>query len=331
MPLRLLSRKGKQPAAIAAADIAKRTKPPEVYVPADAIALESDELRRFVQLGRFGVVAANPDRWRGHREVRAALQAANEAIDADFALVPEGCAAVPLTVNDTPGMPERETETQPFLLARHAVTNGEFQNFVDSGAYDDLDLWPEDIWPHLIDFRDLTDQPAPRFWRNGRHNKRRSDHPVVGICFYEAQAYSAWAGYRLCTEEEWQVAASWRIRSSAYVLRRYPWGDALDTARCNIWGSGVATTMPVDTYENGAAPNGVRQLVGNVWEWTDSEFDITDEEERPIVGDMVMMSVRGGAFDTYFPSQATSCFRTGVASLIRAHNVGFRCALDLRE
>lgn len=332
MPLRLLSRKSKQPAALADAVITRPVTPAQAeYLPAATIALESDELRRYVQLGRFGMVAAHPDRWRGHAEIRAALQAANEAIDSDFALVPEGSAAIPLTIDDAPGMPERDVATEPYLLAKFAVTHGEFQNFVDAGAYQDLDLWPEDIWPHLIDFRDLTDQPGPRFWKNGRHNQRLADHPVVGICFYEAQAYANWAGYRLPTEEEWQVAASWRIQSSAYILRRYPWGDALDTSRCNIWGSGVGATRPVDEYETGAAPNGVRQLVGNVWEWTQSDFDVTDADGRPVVGDMIMKSIRGGAFDTYFPSQATSCFRTGLASLIRAHNVGFRCALDIRE
>jgi len=330
MPLKLLSRKGKASAAAAETAALKKTKPqPEEYLPAETIALESDELRRFVQLGRFGYVAANPDRWRGHAEIRAALHAAHEALDNDYALVPEGCAAIPLTIHDAPGNEERDTDTAAFLLAKHAVTNGEFQNFVDGGGYSDLDLWPEDIWPHLIDFKDLTDQPGPRFWRNGRHNKKRADHPVVGLCYFEAQAYATWAGYRLPTEEEWQVAASWRIQSSAYILRRYPWGDALDTARCNIWGSGKSSTMPVESYEGGAAPNGVRQLVGNVWEWTASDFDVTDEEGRPIVGDMIMKSIRGGAYDTYFPSQATSCFRTGLASLVRAHNVGFRCALDM--
>jgi iron(II)-dependent oxidoreductase len=329
MPLRLLSRKGKRPATLAESAVATPPAPAPEYVPAEPIALESDELRRFVQLGRYGLIVAHPDRWRGHAEIRSALHAAHEAVDAIFALVPEGCAAIPLTINDAPGNPERDTETTAFLLARHAVTNAQFQSFVDGGGYEDLDLWPEDIWPHLIDFKDLTDQPGPRFWREGRHNQREANHPVVGICHFEACAYAQWAGYRLPTEEEWQVAASWRIQSSAYILRRYPWGDALDTARCNIWGSGIGNTQPVDAYETGAAPNGVRQLVGNVWEWTASDFDITDEQHRPVVGDMVMKSIRGGAFDTYFPSQATSCFRTGLASLVRAHNSGFRCALDL--
>jgi iron(II)-dependent oxidoreductase len=222
-------------------------------------------------------------------------------------------------------------DVEPFLMARHPITHAQFQKFVDYGAYEELDLWPKDIWPHLIDFKDLTGQPGPRFWRRGRHDRRLADHPVVGVCYYEAMAYAAWAGYRLPTEAEWQMAASWRIRSEAHVLRRYPWGDALDTTRCNIWSSGIRSTVPVSTYETGAAPNGVLQLCGNVWEWTNSEFDVTDRNGRPIIGDMLMKSVRGGAFDTYFASQATSFFRTGLAALARVHNTGFRCAMNVDD
>ena len=73
-------------------------------------------------------------------------------------------------------------------------------------------------------------------------------------------------------------------------------------------------------YESGAAPNGVLQLIGNVWEWTFSDYQVEDECGRTVVGDMLMKEVRGGAFDTYFAAQATSCFRTGLASLVRAHD-----------
>ncbi len=152
---------------------------------------------------------------------------------------------------------------------------------------------------------------------------------MTGVCYYEAAAYARWSGYRLPTEAEWQMAASWRIRSPADVLRRYPWGDALDVRCCNIWATGVGVTVPVTAYEAGAAPNGVLQLVGNVWEWTSSDFQITDDEGHTLVGDMLMKSIRGGAYDTYFPAQAASSFRTGMASLNRMHNTGFRCALDL--
>ena len=190
-------------------------------------------------------------------------------------------------------------------------------------------MWTEDIWPHLIEFKDQTGSHGPRFWRDGRHDRRITDHPVVGISYYEAEAYARWAGYRLPTSAEWQMAANWRIRSSAHVLRRYPWGDAFDTRKCNLWASNVGHTVPVQAYEEGAAPNGVLQLIGNAWEWTDGDYEVQDDAHRVVVGDMVLKEIRGGAFDTYFPAQATSSFRTGLASLRRMHNVGFRCVVDL--
>ena len=242
--------------------------------------------------------------------------------------MPEGFVSLPQTVNDVPGCPEQDFDTTPFLMGKHTVTNAQFQNFVDAGGYANLEFWPRDVWPHLIDFKDLTDHPGPRFWEHGRHDRRLADHPVVGVCYHEAIAYAQWAGVRLPNEIEWQMAASWRIRSAAQVLRRYPWGDALDIRRCNIWASNIGHTLPVTDFPDGAAPNGVLQLVGNVWEWTDSDFSVVDAMGRPVVGDMYMKPIRGGAFDTYFPSQATSFFRTGLGVLFRVHNVGFRCAMD---
>lgn len=303
----------------------------EVFEPAKSIIYDDDPLRRQLQLERFGIIASSRDYWADHKDIDKIYAAALAQIDERFNLVPDGFASLPMTVNDEPGCPELDLEVNTFLLARYPITNAQFQKFVDVGAYSELDLWPEEIWPHLIDFKDQTGEPGPRFWRNGRHNAKLSDHPAVGICYCEAAAYAYWAGYRLPTEAEWQMAASWRIRSSANVLRRYPWGDAFDVRRCNIWASGVGATVPVGGYEAGAAPNGVLQLVGNVWEWTQSDCEIFDSEGNPVVGDMLLKSVRGGAFDTYFPAQATSSFRTGVATLARVHNVGFRCALDLPQ
>jgi len=334
MALRLFSRK-KDERAEALVDppsaLRPRTKAVASYEPAERPDLDPDPLRRCVQLERYGFVLANRQRCRNHPEGDALWRAAVEAVDERFALVPEGYVALVQTVNDYPGCPETDVETAPFLLSRCAVTNAQYQKFVDAGGYDDLEFWPEDIWPHMIDFRDQTGVSAPRFWREGRHDRRLGNHPVVGVCFYEAAAYARWAGFRLPTEAEWQMAATWRIKSSAQVLRRYPWGDALDTRRCNIWASGIGHTVPVTAYESGAAPNGVLQLVGNVWEWTAADYTVTDNEGRPVIGDMLLKVIRGGAFDTYFPAQATSSFRTGLAALVRAHNVGFRLAWDVAK
>ncbi len=310
----------------------RKAQPPKakpVYEPAERTRLQNDPLKREIQCERYGFIVMNRDHWKRHAEAKTLIEQAAEAIDDQFALVPDGFVSIPQTICDYPGCPEEDYETESFLMARYCVTNRQFQKFVDADGYQNLDLWPEDIWPHLIDFKDQTEHAGPRYWQNGLHHRRFADHPVVGINFYEAFAYARWAGYRLPTTTEWQMAASWRIRSSANVLRRYPWGDALDKTRCNIWASGIGTTRPVQEYENGAAPNGVRQLIGNVWEWTATDYIVGDEDSNPVIGDMIMKDIRGGAFDTYFPAQATSTFRTGLASLLRTHNVGFRCALDL--
>jgi iron(II)-dependent oxidoreductase len=299
------------------------------FQPAEKTRLADDPLAQALQLGRLGLIVGQPERWADHPKFKRTLAAAMQAVDERFALVPEGYVSIALSIFDQPGGPEKDCETEPFLLARHAVTNAEFQHFVDADGYQDLELWPEEIWPHLISFKDQTAQPGPRFWRDGRHHRRLADHPVVGISFYEATAYAQWAGLRLPDEAEWQMAASWRIRSSAHVNRRYPWGDALDLSYCNIWASGRGGTLPVNACPGGAAPNGVLQLIGNTWEWTSSDFEATDREGRQIVGDTLLKGIRGGAYDTYFAWQAVSTFRTGLGCLARVHNVGFRCAMDL--
>ena len=252
-------------------------------------------------------------------------------LEDQLALVPQGYAALGETLVDGSDGSETEVSVESYLLEIHPVTHARFQHFVDDGGYDELEFWPEDVWPTLIEFQDLTGAPGPRYWRDGRHDVRRSHHPVVGVCWYEAQAFARWAGMRLPTEAEWQVAASWRIKSAADLMRRFPWGDAMDSSRCNVWATGVNDTAAVTDFRNGAAPNGICQLVGNVWEWVDSDFFIRDGAGHEVIGEMAMKSLRGGAFDTYFETQATAEFRTGLLALNRPHNSGFRCAVNLAD
>jgi iron(II)-dependent oxidoreductase len=281
------------------------------------------------QQGRLCVILGDEAKWAGNPGADQVVDDSKQALEACMALVPSGSVSISRTISAEPGDAEDDTAVEPFLLDAHTVTNERFQKFVESGGYDELDCWPEEIWPHLIELKDLTGQPGPRYWRDGRHNASLSDHPVVGISWYEAQAYALWIGQRLPTEAEWQMASSWHINSSADLMRRFPWGDAMNRNRCNVWSSRVGTTVPVEAYPDGAAPNQVLQLVGNVWEWTDTEYNITDDNDRPIVGEMPMHVIRGGAFDTYFETQASSQFRTGQIALARTYNTGFRCAMNL--
>lgn len=299
------------------------------FQPSPTTSWHEDDLRRMCQQQRYATILRDSKHWASHPEGTALIDQAKEELEIRMALVPAGNVSISQTLNANPGDPEQDIEVAPFLLDVYAVTNARFQAFVDDGGYDQLDYWPEEIWPHLIELKDQTGQPGPRFWQKSRHDVNLSDHPVTGLSWYEAQAYALWIGQRLPSEAEWQMAASWHINSSSDIMRRFPWGDAMDKDRCNVWTSRHGCTVPVGEYPTGAAPNQVLQLVGNVWEWTDTEYTPMDDRGQPIVGEMPMHAVRGGAYDTYFDIQTASGFRTGQIALSRTHNTGFRCAMNM--
>jgi iron(II)-dependent oxidoreductase len=226
------------------------------------------------------------------------------------------------------GVPVR---VDAFLLDRFCVTNRQFQAFVDSGGYTEMALWESEIWPGVLDFVDQTGYPGPLYWRDGRCPLGLEDHPVVGVSWYEASAYARWCGKRLPTHPEWEKAASWPAQMSAANRphRRFPWGDSLDRSKANLWLTGIGGTVPVQEFPEGVSVGGVYQLVGNVWEWTSTNFGAFTFLDDELILPSALKSVRGGAFDTYFENHATCQFESGEDPTARVHNIGFRCAVSL--
>src|SRR5512135_1948184 len=99
-----------------------------------------------------------------------------EAIGDRMALIPGG--VIPVVRGD--GAPEA-VPVSAFFLDRCAVTNRQFQRFVQAGGYDDLELWPPEIWPGQARLTDRTGHPAPRGWEHGRYPAGKADHPVVCV------------------------------------------------------------------------------------------------------------------------------------------------------
>lgn len=225
---------------------------------------------------------------------------------------------------------EHIVRVEAFYLDRYPVTNADFQLFVEAGGYEQMSLWDPDVWSGVLDFVDRTGDPGPAYWEHGRYPRGKANHPVVGVSWYEASAYSRWVGKRLPTDAEWVKAASWPVGGGKKPLqRKFPWGEAMDHRLANVWGTLVGDTVDVEKFEKGGSVGGVYHLIGNVWEWTHSNFGAWDEAARRIEVNGAMKSLRGGAYDTYFDSQSTCQFQSGDSATARKHNIGFRCALGL--
>lgn len=169
--------------------------------------------------------------------------------------------------------PAHVVDLPAYRIGRVPVTNGEWQHFIDDGGYDTPAWWSTRGWNHRVE-HELV---GPQFW-DGDGSRRRfgitedipAEEPVQHVCYFEAEAYAAWAGARLPTELEWEKACAWD--PGLRRRRRWPWGDtALTAALANVGGAALRPA-PVGAYPAAASAYGVEQLIGDVWEWTSSDF-----------------------------------------------------------
>ena len=269
---------------------------------------------------------------------------------------PDGAAGMPAEVLVPAGPFTMGTSTEPWALDNERpahtvhvaafaidttpVSNGAYLEFVESGGYQQPRWWTEDGWRHRVE-AGLT---APLFWQRdtgGRWWRTRfgvvepvpPQEPVCHVSYHEAQAYARWAGKRLPTEAEWEKAA--RFDPSSGRSRRYPWGDGDPTpAHANL-GQRHLQPAPVGCYPDGASPLGVRQLIGDVWEWTSTDFAgypgfaaFPYREYSEVFFGAAYKVLRGGSFGTD-PVACRGTFRNWDLPVRRQIFAGLRCARSL--
>ncbi|GAA2526775.1 ergothioneine biosynthesis protein EgtB [Winogradskya humida] len=237
--------------------------------------------------------------------------------------------------------PAHAVHVDAFYIDAAPTTNGEYADFIAAGGYDEPSWWSERGWAH----RQEAGLTAPQHWqrdgdgwaytRFGRTQRIIDDEPVVHVCFFEAQAYATWAGKRLPTEPEWEKAA--RFDPATGRSRRYPWGDEPPETRHANLGQRHLAPAPAGAYPEGASPLGVHQLIGDVWEWVDSDFygypgfSMFPYEEYSQVffgGDYKIL--RGGSFGTD-AAAVRGTFRNWDHPIRRQIFSGFRCARDAAD
>lgn len=204
------------------------------------------------------------------------LPPGRSGIEGTSVLVPGGPFVLGVDATDEPHSLDNErcahsVDVPSFRIGRVPVTNGEWRAFIDDGGYREPRWWSERGWQH----RQTSNLVAPQFWhpdgtrtRFG-HVEQVPDHePVQHINYFEAEAYAAWAGARLPTEEEWEKACAWDPATG--TRRRFPWGSCEPTTALANLGGDALRPAPVGAYPEGASAYGAEQMLGDVWEWTSS-------------------------------------------------------------
>jgi iron(II)-dependent oxidoreductase len=204
-----------------------------------------------------------------------------------------------------------EVHVEPFRISRTAVTNAEFAAFVDDHGYQRRELWSDTGWQ----WRESNDVQHPLYWKvdGDKWRRRNFDQvvpledslPMVHVNWYEAEAFCRWGQRRLPTEAEWEMAAAAEPKGSR--KRKFPWGYEPPTPRrANLdWQN--PGLVDVSSLPEGDSAFGCRQMIGNVWEWTSSDFlpypgfvaGPYKEYSEPWFGDHKVL--RGGCWATRSP------------------------------
>jgi iron(II)-dependent oxidoreductase len=237
--------------------------------------------------------------------------------------------------NERPG---HAVQVAPFFIDTAAVTNGAYLAFIDAGGYDEPAWWTAAGWAH----RQEAGLSSPRFWqregdtwwrlRFGIREQVPRSEPVMHVSFHEAQAYARWAGRRLPTEAEWEKAARWDPATGR--SRRYPWGDEDPGPKHANLGQHHLRPAGAGAFPQGASPLGVHQLIGDVWEWTSSDFGgypgftaFPYPEYSLVFFGSQYKVLRGGSFGSD-PVAVRGTFRNWDYPIRRQIFAGFRCARD---
>jgi ergothioneine biosynthesis protein EgtB len=239
--------------------------------------------------------------------------------------------------NEKPG---HQVLLQDYALDRALVTNGDYLEFMRDSGYQDFRWWFSEGWEVV----NRDEWRAPLYWElhdgewmirdfAGLHRAGdKANEPVYHVSFFEASAFAKWAGKRLPTEGEWEKAAC--LDASNGERKGFPWGnEAPDEPKANLLENSLWSPAPIGSFPEGANSHGCHQMIGDVWEWTTSDYvpypgfksEFDEYNDKWFVNQKVL---RGGSFAT--PRQH---IRSTYRNFFHAHErwmvSGFRCAKDL--
>jgi ergothioneine biosynthesis protein EgtB len=282
--------------------------------------------------------------WLGYGQVQSPMSKVQRPIAAnyDFAFDNE--------------KPAHQVFLQDFAVDRAPVSNGDLLEFIREGGYQNFRWWFSAGWEVVT----REHWAAPLYWElhdgewllrdfSGLHPvASKADEPVSHVSYYEASAFAKWAGKRLPTEAEWEKAAgvanqnellpspevNKQVSPDGSGRRYFPWGDSTpDLANGNLFENGLWRVAAIGAFPDGQNAHGCHQMIGDVWEWTTSDYvpypgfqsEFDEYNDKWFVNQKVL---RGGSFAT-----PQLHIRSTYRNFFHAHErwmvSGFRCAQDV--
>lgn len=227
----------------------------------------------------------------------------------NMTLVPGASLSLKVSTNDEflpyPDVSDKIAKIDSFLIDKFPVTNAEYHEFLMNSGYR-----PADTTRFL------------RHWTGGIYKQGQEKYPVVNLSYEDMNAYAKWAGKRLPTEAEWQLAAQGTDK------RIWPWGNEFHGAYCN---NSFGRLTPVDAFPKGQSSSGAWDMVGNIWQMTNDMY---------FNGSYYMTVIRGGSYYKpesswwYIQGGPQSLDKTQVLLMVspgfdRSSTLGFRCVKDI--
>lgn len=210
-------------------------------------------------------------------------------------------------------LPQHSVDLSGYWIGKYEVTRGEYSQFMNAGGYSNPAYWSSEGWSWRLSASSFSPsvgppRTQPHYWAASQGTFTQTDnHPVIGVDYYEAEAFCNWAGGHLPTEAQWEKAARW---TGSYP-NVYPWGNTWDQEKCNNWSDSLYPgwqTAPVGSYPSGVSPYGCHDMAGNVFEWVKDWFQsnyysLTPSggwinPQGPAIGNWRVL--RGGSLFSYF-------------------------------
>jgi len=198
--------------------------------------------------------------------------------------------------------PQHSVYLSAYYIGKYEVTRGEYRAFMNAGGYSTQSYWSGDGWSWRVSHSSRTEPDywaANQDWGTGTFTQT-DNHPVLGMTYYEAEAFCNWAGGHVPTEAQWEKAARWTgTHANVYpwlAENTWNWANYPDVNRdfekCNNWwdnnsaGGGACKwqTAPVGSYPSGASPYGCQDMAGNVREWCQDWYSPSYYSQTPSGG-----------------------------------------------